>query len=93
MNFWKAGVLVVILAVLALGIYSLVSKNQALGKKAGELGASLQKLQDENDYLASQIKYFEHPENLLKELKSQFNYREAGEKLIIIVPSATGTRP
>jgi len=86
MNFWKAGVLVVILAVLALGIYSLVSKNQVFGKKASELGASLQKLQDENDYLASQIKYFEHPENLLKELKSQFNYREEGEKLIIIVP-------
>jgi len=92
MNLWKAGVLVVVLAILGWGIYSLASKNLVLQKQADELGASFKKLEDENNYLASQIKYFERPENLLKELKSQFNYREAGEKLIIIVPNqATST--
>ena len=61
-------------------------------KQVQELNVSLKTLADENQSLVSVIDYFKNPENLLKELKSQFNYKETGEKLIIVVPSGTSTR-
>ncbi len=77
--------------VLAAGIYNLLVKGRTLEKETTELKISVKKVSDENDELASKIEYFKRPENLLKELKSQFNYVESGEKLIIIVPRATST--
>jgi len=36
--------------------------------------------------LLGDIEYFSNPKNLAKELKSKFNYKNPGEKLIIVVP-------
>ncbi len=91
MRLWHVLVLLFIVGVLAVGIYNLLVKGSALEKEAAELRVSVKKISDENDELVSKIEYFKRPENLLKELKSQFNYVESGEKLIIIVPRATST--
>lgn len=45
----------------------------------------------ENEQLESDVEYFGEKENLVKELKSQFNYVEPGEKLLIIVPGTSST--
>ncbi len=43
----------------------------------------------ENQKLEKSIGYFSFLENLEKEVKAQFNFRQIGEKLIIIVPPKT----
>ncbi len=36
--------------------------------------------------LKSDLEYYLNPVNFAKEIKDRFNYRQAGEKMIIIVP-------
>ena len=43
----------------------------------------------ENQKLEKSVSYFSFLENLEKEVKAQFNFRQLGEKLIIIVPPKT----
>lgn len=40
----------------------------------------------EHDTLTKDLEYYQRDENLSKELRSRFNYREAGEELLILVP-------
>lgn len=86
MRLWKIIIIILVFAVLGTGVYSLRSEGKKLEAEVGELTAILNKLDRENEELRNNIKYFEEPENLLKELKSQFNYKERGEELIIIIP-------
>lgn len=91
MRFWHILILLLVVLALVAGIYNLLVKGGTLEKETAELKILVKKVSDENDELISKIEYFKQPENLLKELKSQFNYVESGEKLIIIVPKATST--
>ena len=91
MEWWKIAVLVLVFAILAWGMYDLMSTKNVLTDEVKTLQKSVQALKDENRSLSASIDYYKVPENLLKEVKAQFNYREAGEKLIIIVPNATST--
>ncbi|MFH0712333.1 MAG: septum formation initiator family protein [Candidatus Jorgensenbacteria bacterium] len=91
MNWWRIIIIAVIIVVLGLGIYSLIREKSVLGREVAGLRSEFQKLEKENRELTSRIEYFANPENLLKEIKSQFNYREQGEGLIIIVPNKTAT--
>ena len=86
MRLWKIIIIILVFAVLGTGVYSLRSEGKKLEAEVGELTAILNELDRENEELRNNIKYFEEPENLLKELKSQFNYKERGEELIIIIP-------
>ena len=86
MSWWKLVIAGVIALVLGAGIYGLINEKNNLEKKAAGFRAEFEGLEKENKELSARIKYFENPENLLKEIKSQFNYREQGEGLIIIVP-------
>ena len=45
----------------------------------------------ENFELQADLEYYARPENLEKELRSRFNYKKPGEKLIIIVPPKEAT--
>ena len=74
----KFFVLFLVFIVMVFGVYKLIVKNNALEKDIEKLGANLESLEKENRELLADIEYFEEPENLIKELKSQFNYREAG---------------
>ena len=88
--FWKTIIFVMIIILLGTGIYKLWLQNKELEGQVDEFNAILYEIQNENRQLEDRISYFQNPENLLKEIKSQFNYREQGEEMIIIVPSENG---
>ena len=41
----------------------------------------------DNAKFQTELDYYSNPANLEKELRARFNYKEPGEKMIIIVPS------
>ncbi|MDI6734103.1 MAG: septum formation initiator family protein [Patescibacteria group bacterium] len=90
MKFWRFLIILVIFAVLSWGVYNLIIERKSLEAEISKLSLTVFSLREENKSLTENIEYFKRPENLIKELKSQFNYKEAGENLIIIVPNATG---
>ena|SRR3989344_8345419 len=92
MSLPKIIIAVLIAAVLVFGVYGLMSEKSKLEGEVEKLSESAEKLQTENRSLLADLEYFKNPENLVKELKSQFNYHEAGEELIIVVPNATSSR-
>jgi len=79
-------VLIVILLVILTQIYLILKERYELKKELAGLNERLNLLVKENQTLKSEIEYFSNPENLEKELRSKFNYREPGEEMIIIVP-------
>lgn len=87
---WKTIIIAAIVILLGLGLYKLWVQNQELGAEVEDLNATLTEVKEENRELEYEIDYFKNPENLLKEVKSQFNYREQGEEMIIVVPSENG---
>ena len=91
MKLWQIIVLVALAGFISVGIYTLRQEEKVLGAEAEKLKAELHTLQDEQEEFASRIEYLAHPENLIKEIKSQFNYRTPDEKLILIVPDTTTT--
>ncbi len=62
--------------------------NRTLSASAGSLRLRLEALKADSLNLSSDIEYLKIPENLEKELRSRFNYKNPGEKLIIVVPSS-----
>lgn len=94
MSFWKILVVAFILLLIGGGILNLWKEKKGLEKEGEKLQAELSGLLRENKKLKEEAQYFEDEENILKEAKSQFNYRAPDEKLFIIVPEtpeATGT--
>jgi cell division protein FtsB len=86
MKLWQILVVVALAGLLAWGLWNLLGDKQELQSELSELRQKVGALKDENSALEGSIDYYSHPQNLLKELKSRFNYREEGEKLIILVP-------
>lgn len=93
MKLWIAIGFGIIVAVLGWGVYDLKQERSALQGDVDVLRERVEGLKNDNKRLASDIEYLKNPENLVKELKAQFNYRAPDEKLLIIVPNPTGTRP
>ncbi|MDP2705620.1 MAG: septum formation initiator family protein [bacterium] len=83
---WKWLIVFLIVLLLASGAYQLIKNTKDTREKALVLSEKAAALEKENSELNGQLKYLANPENLLKEVKSRFNYRREGEKLIIIVP-------
>jgi septal ring factor EnvC (AmiA/AmiB activator) len=67
-------------------LYQLNKERVALNEEVNQVHASVILLEEEKSELEAELKYFSDSHNLLKELKSLFNYRKPQEKLIIIVP-------
>lgn len=86
MSFLKISALIIVIAFLGWGLFNLDRQNRRLESKVDNLNANAETLEKENRTLKENIDYFGHPENLIKELKSLFNYRQPGEKLMIIIP-------
>jgi len=86
MSIWKTAIFIAVFVLLGLGLYNLRQEKIELESEMANLKAEIAGLQNENKTLQERLNYFRVPENLLKELKSQFNYREEGEEMMIIVP-------
>jgi len=85
------GIVLLVIALLGWGVYTLASEQNTLESDWEGLQATVAALQSENAALREKIEYIKQPENILKELKSQFNYTEVGEKLLIIIPPAASS--
>lgn len=81
----------VFLILLGREIYTFYTRRNAAYEEYKTLTDKLDASQAENEKLKAELDYLSRPENLEKELRARFNYRQAGEKLIIIVPRATST--
>ena len=89
MRFWIIIGIIFIVGFFGWGVYGLLREKNTLSEEAGNLATVRENLLEENMALIERVEYLENSENLLKEVKSRFNYREAGEGLIIIVPGET----
>lgn len=65
--------------------------NRSMSVSASALMDRLDALKIDSRNLKADLEYLKIPENLEKELRSRFNYKKPGEKLIIIVPSRQAT--
>jgi len=77
--------MILLLALLTQIYFTFKERNQ-LKSKLQTFTAKAQILDKENNEIKSEIKYFQLPENLQKELRSKLNYKKPGEKMIIITP-------
>lgn len=89
MKVLKVIVIVMVIVLFLWGLVNIIREKIALETKHKTLQAELNSLVKENQNFSSKIEYLQHPDNLVKELKSEFNFRHPDEKLIIIVPSTT----
>ena len=82
--------IIIILCLVLIGVsaqvYLILKESNGLKKDLDDLNGRMEALVKENTNLKSNIEYFSYPENLEKELKSKFNYKKAGEKMMIVVP-------
>tara|TARA_Y100000310_G_C20695717_1_gene825555 strand:+ start:5223 stop:5498 length:276 start_codon:yes stop_codon:yes gene_type:complete len=90
MNWWKFVIIIFVILVIGWGFWILRGERKDLEEEEKILKAELSTLLEENAEIQENIDYFEDPENLLKEAKSQFNYRAPDEELYIIVPEKEG---
>lgn len=85
-------IFIAIIGFLGWGIYRFFIENRQLENKTSELENKAAVLKENIQKSETEIKYFSEEANLLKELKSQFNYREPGENLIIVIPATSTVR-
>ncbi|MDO8443119.1 MAG: hypothetical protein Q7S81_02590 [bacterium] len=83
--------LIAVIGFLGWQFFNLYIKNISLEKSSNKLNAEIFSIKAENKDLVSDTNYFSNPENQVKEIKSQTNYKDPGEKVIIIIPPATAT--
>ncbi len=91
MKSWKVIVFGIIFCIIGWGFINLWNAKKKAAGEAESLRNNLNQVQEENKNLNSELQYFQNPDNLVKELESQTNYKKPGEKVIIIVPGTTST--
>jgi len=87
MRLLKILALLVIIGFLSWGLFNLEKQSRNLEVKINSLKIDAEALNKDNQKLKADIEYYSHPENLLKEAKSLFNYHQPQEKLMFIIPN------
>ena len=91
MKVIAAILLFLLLVVLGNEMYFFWKKNQTAEGRFQELRDELEKARADYSRLESDFNYYLNPENLEKELRARFNYRQPGENLIIIIPRTSSS--
>ncbi|MCL5017142.1 MAG: septum formation initiator family protein [Patescibacteria group bacterium] len=78
-----------VIAILGWQLFNLYQQYSYLKDSSDKQISEMASLKQENAELNSDIKYFSNPINLERELKSQSNYKDPGEKMIIVVSTST----
>ncbi|MBI2888834.1 MAG: hypothetical protein HYY10_02835 [Candidatus Liptonbacteria bacterium] len=78
--------LVLVIAVIGFEIRRFFVEGNIAQQSLKGIEAKFDKAKSESAALEANLKYFTQPENLEKEMRARFNYRSAGEKLLILVP-------
>lgn len=87
-NIIKAGVIVLLAAllfILGVQIYTFVLQTNRTEKDVAELQNKLHQAKEDQNKFTADMNYYLNPENLKKELKGRFNYKDPGEKMLILV--------
>ncbi len=79
--------LIILTGAIGIQLYRLYGERAALVREAQRINDRVKTMSSENKSISEDIEYLSSFDNLVKELKSLFNYRRPGEKLYIIVPS------
>jgi len=79
--------LFVVLVAFLWQLYQLYSEYRELNNEHLIIDGEWSVLQKEQASLKADLDYFSESENLEKELRGRYNYKEPGEKLIIVVPT------
>ncbi len=89
---WRWFVFGAVILLLGWGIWSLNSAKNDYQSQEVSMTAQLAKLHEQNISLQNELDSLKNPQNLINILKSQTNYVQQGEKLIIITtPNSTST--
>lgn len=91
MKIAVAVILSIFLAVLGNEIYFFSKKNSESQVQYQKIKTDLDQAQADMEKTKTDLNYYMNPDNLEKEMRARFNYRLIGEKMIIIVPSASST--
>ena len=76
------------------GFYRLNGEREIFTEEVKKLQETADSLKRENISLVEKIEYFKNPDNLVKELRAQLNYKKQGENMIIVIPpKTTSTTP
>jgi cell division protein FtsB len=86
MKVFVAIVLILFLGFGGFQLYRLLVQRASLNDRAENLAADVTRLEQENQKLSDDIRYFADARNLEKEIRKLFNYRNPGEELYIVVP-------
>jgi len=82
----------ILIILLSWGIVSLKKTKKIYFEEVSSLENNLTNLENENANLIEKINYLKNDDNLIKEIKSQTNYKKEQEKLIIIIPETENTK-
>ena len=83
--------IIVILLCAAIGffwieIFLTLRESKVLAAKGSDLNAKFESLAIDKAKITKDINYYSDPRNLEKFLEEKFNYKQSGEKMIIVVP-------
>lgn len=90
-EWWKLIPVSVVILLLGWGMYRLVDQRSQIKEEIADLQSRYDALKKENEETEQDIRYYENPENRLKEARAQFNFKAPGENLLIVVPTITAT--
>jgi len=78
---------ILVLAVVGLQAYNLFIQRRDYVDELMVLMDEAKRLETENQLLSDDLEYYQDDENLLKEVKARFNYKDPSEELLILVPA------
>lgn len=95
---WKRLALLILIVFAGFQMNQYRSESASLRDQVGASKADLAAIVGDNQKLKNDVEYLKNPYNVLKEVRSQFNYKRATERLIVIIPqrattTATTTKP
>ncbi len=93
MKFLLYGLLVVAIITIGYQVYNLHTQRSMLKAQLLETDTRLQGLRTDQEKLNADLKYFADPQNLMKKLKEDSDYKLPGEKLLKIVPKNQPAAP
>lgn len=83
--------LIPIFLALILGISQQIYDRYQVQKKVSELNAEIANYKKQQKDLTKLIEYYQDPSNLENEARVRLNLKKEGEKVVIILPTATST--
>lgn len=83
--------LIPIFLILVFGIFQNLYHRYQVKKDLDRLNAEIISLNKQKEDLGKLLDYYNNPSNLEKEARVRLNYKKEGEKVVVILPTATSS--